>query len=230
MDGWQGEKVRLVIMTSQDTHLKTQELITRNAHFGAHPDQIKVVVQDQVPALLDAQAHIALHPQDANRILSKPHGHGDVHRVLYATGTIAWLEELGVKWLYFFQDSNALALKPLAATLGISVQEDLDMNSECLGLGSRAHVMPPRYAHARYAHAQSCWCWHVLCLSSTVVMQHECLLHLLLLLHNEWLWQRAKTDAASMACATQQLWQCRASRATLAVRSCFCAPPTGAAL
>lgn len=135
--GWsfvwlQGEMLRLVIMTSEDTYLKTQDLISRNAHFGAHPDQIKVVVQHCVPALLDPEAHIALHPEDSNRILSKPHGHGDVHRVLYASGTIAWLEQLGFKWLYFFQDTNALALKPLAATLGISVQQDLDMNSECL--------------------------------------------------------------------------------------------------
>ncbi len=49
--------------------------------------------------------------------------------MLYRTGSIHWLTELGVKWIYFFQDTNALALKPLAATLGLSVQHDIDMNT-----------------------------------------------------------------------------------------------------
>lgn len=46
-----------------------------------------------------------------SQVVTKPHGHGDVHRLLYTSGTIHRLEEQGYRWLYFFQDTNALAIK-----------------------------------------------------------------------------------------------------------------------
>jgi UDP-sugar pyrophosphorylase len=80
-----GEKLRLIIMTSDDTHVKTLDLLQRNNYFGADHDQLRIVQQQQVPALTDAEAHMSLHPQDATtRVLTKPHGHGDVHQVLDA--------------------------------------------------------------------------------------------------------------------------------------------------
>jgi UDP-sugar pyrophosphorylase len=83
-----GEKLRLIIMTSDDTHVKTLDLLQRNNYFGADHDQLRIVRQQQVPALTDAEAHMSLHPhpQDAStRVLTKPHGHGDVHQVLDAS-------------------------------------------------------------------------------------------------------------------------------------------------
>jgi len=65
---------------------------------------------------------MAMHADDPGQLMTKPHGHGDVHRLLYTSGTLRRLEEQGYKWLYFFQDTNALALKPLAATLGLTAQ------------------------------------------------------------------------------------------------------------
>lgn len=122
-----GQLLPLVIMTSPDTHGKALDLLARNGHFGADPSQILVVMQEQVPALGDSEAHMVLHAEDSTQVLTKPHGHGDVHRLLLTTGTLARLQEQGFKWLYFFQDTNALAMKPLAATLGLSVTNQLDM-------------------------------------------------------------------------------------------------------
>jgi UDP-sugar pyrophosphorylase len=52
-------------MTSPDTHVKTQELLSRNGHFGADSSQIILLMQEQVPALADSEAHIALSSEDS---------------------------------------------------------------------------------------------------------------------------------------------------------------------
>ena len=52
---------------------------------------------------------------------AKPHGHGDVHSLMYSTGTAAAWRSSGVKWVLFFQDTNSLAFITLPAMLGVSV-------------------------------------------------------------------------------------------------------------
>ena len=52
---------------------------------------------------------------------AKPHGHGDVHSLMYSTGTAAAWRSSGVKWVVFFQDTNSLAFITLPAMLGVSV-------------------------------------------------------------------------------------------------------------
>jgi len=102
-DMGQGQLLPLIIMTSPDTHVKTLDLLARNAHFGADPAQITVIMQHEVPALSDMEAHMILNPSDSKRVLTKPHGHGDVHRLLYASGIVHTLQDQGYQWLYFFQ-------------------------------------------------------------------------------------------------------------------------------
>ena len=52
-------------MTSPDTHIKTQELLLRNGHFGADSSQVILLMQEEVPALADSEAHIAMSPEDS---------------------------------------------------------------------------------------------------------------------------------------------------------------------
>ena len=50
-----------------------------------------------VPALIDNNAKIAV---DSNGDIEvKPHGHGDIHKILYETGTAKIWRDLGKKWL-----------------------------------------------------------------------------------------------------------------------------------
>jgi len=102
-DMGQGQLLPLIIMTSPDTHVKTLDLLARNAHFGADPAQITVIMQHEVPALADMEAHMILNPSDSKGVLTKPHGHGDVHRLLYSSGIVHTLQDQGYQWLYFFQ-------------------------------------------------------------------------------------------------------------------------------
>lgn len=45
-------------------------------------DQITIMKQEKVPAMLNNNAHFALL-KDQLLIDTKPHGHGDVHTLLY---------------------------------------------------------------------------------------------------------------------------------------------------
>ena len=62
----------------------------------------------QVPALGDSSAKLVLSEKDPFLLETKPHGHGDVHHLLFREGVAEDLERRGFQWLFFFQDTNAL--------------------------------------------------------------------------------------------------------------------------
>ena len=115
------------IMVSEDTKMKTEELLRKNSYFGMAPGQITLVKQEKVAALLDNEARIAR--QNKYEVDAKPHGHGDVHSLLHKFGVAeSWLNA-GIKWITFFQDTNALALHLLPAMIGVSLESSLEVNS-----------------------------------------------------------------------------------------------------
>ncbi|KAH7352206.1 hypothetical protein KP509_19G034100 [Ceratopteris richardii] len=116
-------------MTSDDTHLKTQELLRENNYFGMLNDQVLLLKQEKVPCLQDNEGRLALDPSDRYALLTKPHGHGDVHTLLFQSGLLSTWEKRGIKWVLFFQDTNGLLFKAIPASLGVSVTKDLDVNS-----------------------------------------------------------------------------------------------------
>ena len=69
-------------MVSDDTHKKTLELLERNNYFGLSKEQISIIKQENVPAVLDNKACLAVDTLQM-QIITKPHGHGDVHKLLY---------------------------------------------------------------------------------------------------------------------------------------------------
>ena len=123
-----GFKLPLCIMTSSDTYDGTIKLLEDNEYFGMEKDQITIVEQgDGVPALMDDDARIAM--ESPYKVMTKPHGHGDIH-ALMSNNNIAkdWVKN-GIKWITFFQDNNGLAFFTLPLALGVSNKSDLIMNS-----------------------------------------------------------------------------------------------------
>ena len=118
-----------VIMTSGDTHAKTVELLESNHYFGMPKYQVKLVQQEKVPCLADNQARLALDAQDSFKLQTKPHGHGDVHALLYQSGISKEWANAGVKWVVFFQDTNAMAFRSVPAALGVSKLRGFHVNS-----------------------------------------------------------------------------------------------------
>jgi len=117
------------IMTSGDTHKKTEELLKANNDFGLKPGQITLVKQDKVPALADNDAKFALDSEDKYKLVTKPHGHGDVHLLLHTSGLAEKWASSGVSYICFFQDTNGLVFNALTACIGVSKSLNLEVNS-----------------------------------------------------------------------------------------------------
>ncbi|ESQ46642.1 hypothetical protein EUTSA_v10000457mg [Eutrema salsugineum] len=127
-DGSQRE-IPFIIMTSDDTHSRTQELLKSNSYFGMKPTQVHLLKQEKVACLDDNDARLALDPHNKYKIQTKPHGHGDVHSLLYSSGLLdKWLDA-GLKWVLFFQDTNGLLFNAIPASLGVSATKQYHVNS-----------------------------------------------------------------------------------------------------
>ena len=122
-------RLPLVIMTSADTHAKTVALLETHNYFGMAREQIYFITQANVPAIGDATGRFARASADAFAIQTKPHGHGDVHTLLYASGLLSTFADEGRTHLIFFQDTNLLAFKAIPAALGVSLRRGLALNS-----------------------------------------------------------------------------------------------------
>ena len=116
------------IMTSGDTHDQTISLLKTHNDYGMRPGQISIVKQNKIPAILDNDCHLALEP-DKFLIETKPHGHGDIHYLLYTSGKAKqWIKE-GKKYMVQFMDTNVLAFNCVPASIGASVKYKYDVNS-----------------------------------------------------------------------------------------------------
>ena len=68
-------------------------LLKTHSYYGMKPGQISIVKQNKIPAILDNDCHLAL---ENNKLLieTKPHGHGDIHYLLYQSGKAKqWIDE-----------------------------------------------------------------------------------------------------------------------------------------
>ena len=124
--------IPLAIMTSDDTHAKTLDLLDRNDYFGAKKEQITLIKQEKVPCLINNDAHLALAKDDAYKLQTKPHGHGDVHALLHTSGLLKKWHTAGKKWIVFFQDTNSLVFRVVPGALGVSKEKGFQFNSLCV--------------------------------------------------------------------------------------------------
>lgn len=102
--GKPGTALPLCIMVSNDTRAGTEKLLAANNNFGMAEGQISIVQQGSgVPALLDNGAKFAVD-NTTKKIITKPHGHGDIHELLFTSGVAKnWLDEKGINYICFFQ-------------------------------------------------------------------------------------------------------------------------------
>ncbi|KAI4337869.1 hypothetical protein L6164_016237 [Bauhinia variegata] len=122
-------EIPFVIMTSDDTHSRTIELLESNSYFGMQSSQVKLLKQEKVACLDDNDAKLAVDPQNKYRIQTKPHGHGDVHSLFYSSGLLNVWRGAGLRWVIFFQDTNGLLFKAIPAALGVSGKKEYHVNS-----------------------------------------------------------------------------------------------------
>jgi UDP-sugar pyrophosphorylase len=119
--------VPFIIMVSQDTGPKTLQTLEANNYFGLKQDQVHVLQQELVPAIADNDGALAL--KSTYELILKPHGHGDIHMLLYTSGLAAKLASEGFEHLLFIQDTNGQVFNAAPAALGVSVEKGYDFNS-----------------------------------------------------------------------------------------------------
>ena len=116
-----------IIMVSPDTAAGTLASLEANDWFGLRREQVRILRQSPVPALADNEAHLAM---DAPcRLALKPHGHGDVHVLLHASGEAERLLAEGYEYLVFMQDTNGQTFNTVPGALGVSARHEYDFNS-----------------------------------------------------------------------------------------------------
>mmetsp|Transcript_28099 Transcript_28099/g.59325 ORF Transcript_28099/g.59325 Transcript_28099/m.59325 type:complete len:714 (-) Transcript_28099:469-2610(-) len=123
-------RIPLVIMTSDDTDPLTRKLLKDNDNFGFDEGQVTIVKQDKVAALSNGNAGLSM--KSKWEVETKPHGHGDVHHLLFREGLVGkWVEEKK-RHVIFLQDTNALVINSVLPTLGVSIEKGFHMNSICI--------------------------------------------------------------------------------------------------
>ncbi|EUD68296.1 hypothetical protein C922_01316 [Plasmodium inui San Antonio 1] len=121
--------IPFIIMLSDDTYEETVTFLRRNHFFSLKENQMYFLKQKKVLCFKDSEAHIDFVFQNGCFLLSrKPHGHGDIHSLIRKHINLDVLIEEGYTHLYFFQDTNALAMKVLFVCLGVSIEKELHMN------------------------------------------------------------------------------------------------------
>lgn len=122
-------EIPLVIMTSDDTDRSTRALLQAHGNFGLSINQLSIVKQEKVPAMVDNHAHLALDSRDPYELSTKPHGHGDVHTLLFQSGLAEQWAAKGIKYVVFFQDTNGLVFFSVPAAVGVSETRGFHVNS-----------------------------------------------------------------------------------------------------
>ncbi len=75
----------LMIMTSNDTHARTVQLLAQNHNFGMNgAAQLTLLKQELVPTFQNNKCEFGL--KGKYELGEKPHGHGDVHSLFYNSG------------------------------------------------------------------------------------------------------------------------------------------------
>lgn len=92
--------VPIFIQVSDDTEAKTMDLLNSKNYFNYKKEWVDMVKQENVPALIDNSGSIAFD-QTTFKITTKPHGHGDIHTLLYQSGVAKKWEDMGKKWMLF---------------------------------------------------------------------------------------------------------------------------------
>ncbi len=119
----------LALMTSGQTHEATSALLEENAFFGMTREQVTLMRQEEVAALADDRPSLIISDDDPFEIQTKPHGHGDVHALMHSTGTALRWAELGLDFVVFFQDTNALVFHAIPPSLAVAREGHFAMNT-----------------------------------------------------------------------------------------------------
>lgn len=121
-------ELQIVIMTSDDTHNPLLKYLEENEYFKLSSCQFHLLKQEKVPCFTDENVKLSLDPNsEGMKLLTKPHGHGDIHSLMHTTGTAQKIYEKGCKYIITCNDTNPLSFRFLASYLGLVKEKELHL-------------------------------------------------------------------------------------------------------
>ncbi len=121
-----GHAIPWCIMTSPLNHEATVNFFTENNFFGMDRNNIRFFEQGTICALTPEGKAVV---DENNRLALVPDGNGGCFRALAQSGTLAWLIERGVKYVFLYSVDNALCRVCDPAFIGALASEGRSMSA-----------------------------------------------------------------------------------------------------
>jgi len=121
-----GHAIPWCIMTSPLNHEATVNFFTENNFFGMDRQNIRFFEQGTICALTPEGKAVV---DENNRLALVPDGNGGCFRALAQSGTLAWLIERGVKYVFLYSVDNALCRVCDPAFIGALASEGRSMSA-----------------------------------------------------------------------------------------------------
>lgn len=118
-----------IIMVSETNKDQTARFFQDNRYFGLDRDYIRFIEQGMFPSV-DEEGKIFL--RERFRVFLSPSGHGGTFSALKESGALSWLNELGVKEIFYFQVDNVLVKILDPVFIGYHVEKGCGMSSKCV--------------------------------------------------------------------------------------------------
>jgi len=99
-------EIPLYVMTSDATHVETEDYLKQQRNFGLPPENVRLFCQGVMPAVDATSGKILL--ADKGHVALSPDGHGGMLSALERTGGLADIERRGIEHLFYFQVDNPL--------------------------------------------------------------------------------------------------------------------------
>ncbi|MCX5895684.1 MAG: UTP--glucose-1-phosphate uridylyltransferase [Proteobacteria bacterium] len=115
------------IMTSRENHEDTCGFFCRNNFFGLSSDQIRFIIQHEIPSL-DRDGKLILSPEKL--VFKNPDGHGGSIRALRESGALEDMRQKGIEEIFYFQVDNPLAKIADPLFIGAHVEHHAEMSTK----------------------------------------------------------------------------------------------------
>jgi len=122
-----GAPVPFYIMTSPLNHEETEEFWKANDCFGLGENNVTVFSQGLLPCMKDDGKIIM---ETAGKVAMAPDGNGGIYPSLQASGSLANMQERGIKYLHVFSIDNALVLPADPVFIGYCVNQKADCGNK----------------------------------------------------------------------------------------------------
>lgn len=99
--------IPLLVMTSPSNHETTENFFMENKYFGLDKDIVHFFPQGVLPCFTKDGKWILEKP---GVIATSPDGNGGIYNALDKSGSLSFMENLGVEWLHVIGVDNVLAL------------------------------------------------------------------------------------------------------------------------